>query len=154
MKLQLAVLFACFLAFGSASRIGKASADAEVQEYLKKIYEDTQEILDNEKIPVGNKPGQFDFVGYSKRLYGYIQSQTAGKNDAEFVRTATGILKQQKKWLVGEMAKVPTFSKKSLKKLNDGMEDVKSKVNAAVNDGNFGDLFKAWGGFLQTYKLE
>ena len=104
MKLQLAVLFACFLAFGSASSLGKASADAEVQDYLKDIYKKTQDILDAEKIPVGRKPGQFDFVDYSKRLYGYIQSQTAGKNDDEFVRTATGILKQQKKWLVVEMA--------------------------------------------------
>merc|ERR1712045_435484 len=148
MKLQLAVLFACFLAFGSASKLGKASADAEVQEYLKDIYKDTQAILKKEKIPVGTNKGQFDFVNYSQRLYGYIQSQTAGKNDDEFVQIATGILKNQKDWLVGEMGKVKTFSKGSLNDLNNLMEGVKAKVNAAVTDGNFGDLFKAWGVFL------
>merc|ERR1712045_554253 len=127
MKLQLAVLFACFLAFGTATTLNEA------KEYLGDFYVRAQAILNKENIP-------FDIKAYSEKLYEKI-IETAEDNNADLEQTAFEILLTQKAFLVGEIEKsnLSDANKVNLASMSD---DFETQVEIVAEEGKSGQFLE------------
>ena len=116
MKLQLAVLFACFLAFGSAN------LQQQAQEKVNAAIAQSQQILNQNNV-------DFDVSNFANQVYQKIQAEASAQN---YQQQANNIIKSSKK-SIKDALNNSGLNQNVKKNLLNLLKNVEAEAKKAIN---------------------